>query len=108
MKNKTVQNKITNKKSRETKDFWMFVMPCLFALVMVVIIPFLIGIYYTFTNWNGANPEYDFVGISNYIGLFKDTQFLYSFKITCIYTVASVVTINVIGFLLAYIVTRNL
>ena len=75
---------------------------------MVVIIPFIIGIYYTFTNWNGANPNYDFVGISNYIGLFKDTQFLYSFKITIIYTLASVISINLIGFGLAYFVTRNL
>lgn len=95
-------------RSRERKEFWIFVMPCLFALTLVVIIPFLIGIYYTFTNWNGANPEYSFVGISNYLGLFKDEQFLYSFKITCIYTVASVFTINIIGFGLAYIVTRNL
>lgn len=98
---------MSNKK-RERREFWIFVMPCLFALTLVVIIPFLIGIYYTFTNWNGANPEYDFVGISNYMGLFKDKQFLYSFKITCIYTVASVLTINIIGFGLAYIVTRNL
>ncbi|MBB6713633.1 carbohydrate ABC transporter permease [Clostridium gasigenes] len=97
-----------NNKTKERKDFWIFVMPCLFALTVVVIIPFLIGIYYTFTNWNGANPEYNFVGMSNYMGLIKDKQFLYAFKITCIYTIASVVTINIIGFVLAYIVTRNL
>lgn len=98
---------MSNKKS-ERRKFWFFIMPCLFALTLVVIIPFIIGIYYTFTNWNGANPQYDFVGMSNYVGLIKDKQFLYSFKITCIYTVASVVTINLIGFGLAYIVTRNL
>lgn len=97
-----------NNKDKERKEFWIFVMPCLFALTVVVIIPFLIGIYYTFTNWNGASPEYNFVGISNYLGLIKDTQFLYAFKITCIYTIASVNTINIIGFVLAYIVTRNL
>ena len=96
------------KKSRDNRDFWIFVGPCLFALIMVVVIPFSIGIYYTFTNWNGANPEYDFVGISNYLYLFKDAQFIYSLKITIIYTFASVITINLIGFTLAYIVTRNL
>ncbi|OPJ60365.1 carbohydrate ABC transporter permease [Clostridium chromiireducens] len=97
-----------SKKSRDTRDFWLFVGPCLFALIMVVMIPFIIGIYYTFTNWNGANTNYDFVGISNYVGLVKDKQFLYSFGITIIYTFASVITINIIGFGLAYIVTRNL
>ena len=97
-----------SKKSRDTRDFWLFVGPCLFALIMVVMIPFIIGIYYTFTNWNGANAHYDFVGFSNYLGLVKDKQFLYSFGITIIYTFASVITINIIGFGLAYIVTRNL
>lgn len=97
-----------SKRSRDNRDFWMFVGPCLFALFMVVVIPFFMGIYYTFTNWNGANPAYDFVGFSNYLYIFKDAQFIYSFKITLIYTFASVLTINLIGFSLAYIVTRNL
>lgn len=96
------------KKSRDNRDFWIFVGPCLFAMTLVVIIPFLIGIYYTFTNWNGASPDYDFVGISNYLSLFSDSQFKYSLGITILYTFASVVTINLIGFTLAYIVTRNL
>lgn len=96
------------KKYKFNKGFWVFVGPALFALTMVVIIPFLIGIYFTFTNWNGANPNYDFVGISNYINLFKDAQFIYSFKITIIYTGASVIIINLIGFGLAYFLTRNL
>ncbi|WP_459479924.1 carbohydrate ABC transporter permease [Clostridium saccharoperbutylacetonicum] len=97
-----------SKKSRENKDFWIFVGPSLFAITMVVIIPFLIGIYYTFTNWNGANPKYDFVGIKNYLGIFKDVQFIYSLKITVLYTIASVITINLVGFGLAYAVTRKL
>lgn len=96
------------KKCKSNKGFWLFVGPSLFALTIVVIIPFLIGIYYTFTNWNGANPNYDFVGFSNYSNLFKDTQFIYSFKITIVYTIASVISINLIGFGLAYFVTRNL
>jgi len=97
-----------SKKSKDNKDFWIFVGPALFAMVMVVIIPFIIGIYYTFTNWNGANPQYDFVGISNYIGLLDDKQFLYSLKITIAYTFASVISINLVGFGLAYTVTRKL
>lgn len=96
------------KKSRDNRDFWLFVGPCLLAMTLVVIIPFLIGIYYTFTNWNGASPDYDFVGISNYLNLFSDSQFKYSLGITILYTFASVITINLIGFTLAYIVTRNL
>ena len=97
-----------SKKSKDNRDFWIFVGPALFAMTMVVIIPFIIGIYYTFTNWNGANSKYDFVGISNYIGLLDDTQFIYSLKITLAYTFASVLSINFVGFGLAYAVTRKL
>lgn len=96
-------------KSRKNNfSFWLFIFPALFALIMVVFIPFIMGIYYTFTNWTGANPDYSFVGIRNYIGLFKDSQFMYSFGLTIIYTFLSVITINLIGFGLAYFVTRNL
>jgi hypothetical protein len=49
-------------KKSKGRDFWIFVGPALFAITMVVIIPFIIGIYYTFTNYNGANPDYDFIG----------------------------------------------
>lgn len=97
-----------SKKLRDSRDFWIFIGPCLFAFTMVVIIPFIIGIYYTFTNWNGANPNYNFVGIKNYVNIFKDAQFIYSFKITLIYTFISVIIINLVGFGLAYVVTRNL
>jgi raffinose/stachyose/melibiose transport system permease protein len=97
-----------SKKSKDNRDFWIFVGPALIAMTMVVIIPFIIGIYYTFTNWNGANPKYDFVGISNYINLINDAQFIYSLKITVAYTFASVLSINLVGFGLAYAVTRKL
>ena len=96
------------KKMKDTMTFWAFVGPAVFFLMLVVGIPFLMGIYYTFTNWNGANPVYDFVGIQNYLGLIRDSQFHYSFMITLVYTFLSVISINVIGFSLAYIVTRNL
>src|SRR5690606_30548288 len=86
----------------------LFVGPSLLALTMVVLIPFLIGIFYTFTNWNGANPNYDFIGFSNYSNLFKDSQFFYSFYITIVYTISSVVSLNLIGFVLAYFDTRNI
>ncbi|BCZ44179.1 ABC transporter permease [Clostridium gelidum] len=97
-----------SKKSTDNKNFWVYVGPALFAIIIVVFIPFILGIYYTFTNYNGANPQYDFVGISNYISLFDDVQFIYSLKITILYTIASVITINLVGFGLAYAVTRKL
>ena len=90
------------------KYFAFFALPTLVAFAIAFLIPFIMGIYYTFTNYNGANPQYDFVGISNYTSLFSDDQFMYSLKITILYTFASVITINLVGFGLAYAVTRKL
>lgn len=88
--------------------FWMFVGPCLLAFIIVVIIPLLFGIYYSFTNWNGINAELDFIGLSNYSKLLKDNHFVKSFVFTIKFTAVSVFLINLIGFLLALLVTRGL
>ncbi|SFE90928.1 hypothetical protein [Peptostreptococcus sp. D1] len=37
--------------------FWLFIAPVVVALFMVVIIPLFYGIYYSFTTWDGINPE---------------------------------------------------
>ncbi|NLM97098.1 MAG: sugar ABC transporter permease [Halanaerobiaceae bacterium] len=93
---------------RSWVSFWLFVGPCLTAFIIVVIIPLLFGIYYSFTNWNGINAEVDFIGLSNYAKLLKDVHFAKSFVFTVKFTLFSVFFINLIGFLLALLVTRGL
>lgn len=84
--------------------------PVLLALLVVIIIPFLLGIYYSFTNWSAAAGEntLKFVGFENYKKSLEDPRFLYSFGVTLIYTVACVVAMNVVAFLLALLVSNNL
>lgn len=88
--------------------FWAFVGPSLIAFIVVVIVPLLFGIYYSFTDWNGINADLTNVGISNYLEIFNDKQFVQSFIFTTKFTVVSVIFINIIGFLLALLVTRGL
>ena len=40
------------KKSK--KGFWIFICPALFAFIVVQIIPTIMGIGYSFTDWNGV------------------------------------------------------
>lgn len=94
------------KKSR--LSFWGFIGPSLLAFIVVVIIPLLFGIYYSFTDWNGINAEVNFTGLTNYLELLSDRHFLQSFVFTIKFTVVSVIIINLIGFLLALLVTRGL
>ncbi|MFA9397558.1 MAG: carbohydrate ABC transporter permease [Clostridiaceae bacterium] len=88
-------------------SFWGFVGPALFAFIVVQLIPLLYGIYYSFTDWNGIKSEINWVGISNYAKVFKDTEFMDSFLFTVKFTIASVIILNLLGFILALLVTRE-
>jgi raffinose/stachyose/melibiose transport system permease protein len=89
--------------------FWIFLFPALFSFFMVQIIPFSIGLYYSFTNWSAtAQPSIDWVGLKNYIDAFKDFKFLYATMITSIYTVLKIISVNVVAFALAMLATSKL
>lgn len=97
--NRSIKNKITTA---------LFVVPSLFIFVNVVIIPFIMGIVYSFTNWNGfAFKGSSFVGFKNYASAFKDAKFVTSFWLTAKYTLAMVILVNVVGLALALLVTSK-
>lgn len=89
-------------------SFWLFLLPVLIAFTLVVFIPFVMGIYYSFTDWNGISSSLNFVGIDNYINAFKDETFRHSFWFTTKFTIVSVIVLNVLGFSLALLVTQKL
>ncbi|WP_424766621.1 carbohydrate ABC transporter permease [Paenibacillus sp. sgz302251] len=86
----------------------LFTGPTLFAFLAVMIVPFLYGIYLTFTNWDGISTTSNLVGFENYVSVFKDTAFWKSFLLTLQYVFISVVLINIVAFLLAYVLTTGL
>ena len=81
--------------------------PVLIALIMVVVIPLLYGVYYSFTNWDGINTPV-FAGISNYIQLLGDEGFRNALWFTTKFAVVSIVLINALGLGLALLVTQKL
>jgi raffinose/stachyose/melibiose transport system permease protein len=87
--------------------FSIFVGPILFAFLLVVIIPMLSGIYFSFTDWNGINNDANWVGLSNYVEIISsDEEFMNAFTFTAKFAAVSVILINAIGFGLALFVTR--
>jgi raffinose/stachyose/melibiose transport system permease protein len=89
--------------------FALFTVPLLFIFITVVIIPFFVGIYYSFFEWNGipADPKV-FVGLGNYSMLFDDTRFLDSAGHTIWFTVLALIVTNVFGLIFALLVTTKL
>lgn len=96
------------KSSNKGKDFWVFALPGLFCFLAVVMVPFIYGIYLTLTDWNGVSSVKNFVGLSNFAAVMRDAQFWKSLLLTFKYVIAVVVLVNVIAFLLAYILTRGI
>lgn len=90
------------------KDFCIFALPGLFCFVAVVIIPFVYGVYLTLTDWDGVSSVKNFVGLANFVGVGKDSQFWTSLLLTFKYVVFVVVIVNVLAFAIAYLLTRGM
>lgn len=90
------------------KDFCIFALPGLFCFVAVVIIPFVYGVYLTLTDWDGVSSVKNFVGLANFVGVAKDSQFWTSLLLTFKYVVFVVVIVNVLAFAIAYLLTRGM
>jgi raffinose/stachyose/melibiose transport system permease protein len=96
-------------KKKDKAWFAFFTVPLLFIFTTVVIIPFIIGIIYSFVNWDGipANPKV-FVGFDNYVQLLQDPRFLASAWNTVKFTVFALIAVNVFGLILSLLVTSKL
>ena len=85
----------------------MFVLPLLLAFVVTIIYPFLIGIFYSFTDWNGVGFK-QVVGLANYKTIFTSVDFVYSFVLTIVFSLVSVLVVNLIAFSLALLCTSRI
>ena len=88
------------------KYFPIFVLPTLAAFTIGFLIPFAEGIYLSFCKFTTVNNA-KWVGISNYVTALKDEAFLHSFWFTVAFTVVSTVTINLLAFAVALVLTRG-
>lgn len=90
------------------KDFCAFALPGMFCFFAVVIIPFLYGVYLTMTDWNGVAKVKNFVGLKNFVGVMKDGKFWTSLGLTFKYVIVVVLLVNIVAFLIAYLLTRGI
>ncbi len=100
---------MTKKKRKNVAWYILFTLPLLIIFCITVIIPFFVGIKYSFYRWDGLslNPKV-FVGLDNYKKIFSDGRFLSTVSHTVVFTVIAVIVINVLGLIFALIVTTKL
>ncbi len=87
--------------------FPVFVIPTLVAFSFAFILPFVMGVYLSFCRFKTISNA-QFVGLSNYIRIFQDRDFVNSFVFTVKFAVISIVSINLSAFLLALALTRKI
>jgi raffinose/stachyose/melibiose transport system permease protein len=93
-------------------SFAIFGLVPMFAFVTVLLIPFITGLFLTFTNWGGNSSifttRFVWSGLTNYIDALRDPRFWETLWLTIRYVIFVVVFTNLIAFLLAVLVSSNL
>lgn len=83
----------------------IFVLPTFAAFTIGFIIPFIMGIYLSFCKFTTVTDA-KLVGFSNYLKVFQDPTFVHALWYTALFTVVSVLTINVFAFTIAMLLTK--
>lgn len=89
------------------KYFPVFALPTVLAFTLVFLIPFVMGLYLSFTKFNTVTDA-SWVGLQNYVLAFQDESFVNALWLTVKFTIVSVITINVIAFFLAKLLTGTI
>jgi len=85
----------------------LFIGPASIFFILIIAYPFFSGIYYSFTEWNGVNAKPIWVGMRNFIEIFKeDSQFFASFWFTVRFTVTTLIITNILAFTFALILIQ--
>lgn len=92
---------------RLKKYFAFFTFPTIIAFSIAFFIPFILGIYLSFTEFTTVTNT-KWVGFTNYIRAFQNVDFLNALWFTAKFCIISVVTINVFAFALALLLTKNI
>lgn len=87
--------------------FPLFALPTLVAFTIGFIVPFAMGIYLSFCKFTTVTDA-KFVGLSNYAKAFTDGTFGHSLWYTALFTIVSVLLINVLAFAIAMLLTKGI
>ncbi|HKU35869.1 MAG TPA: sugar ABC transporter permease [Paenarthrobacter sp.] len=88
------------RKSRVDPLYYFFLFPSLAIFTLAVTLPAVLGFIYSFTNSIGFG-DFDFIGIRNFIAVFRDEGILGAYGFTLAFALLTVIVVNILAFLLA-------
>lgn len=96
------------------KDFkreipWvLFLVPALLVYCIVVVIPTVSTLVYSFTNYNGFSSDFHFVGLYNYLQVFQNKDAVNSITNSLVYGITVPILVTVLAIPLALVLNSNL
>lgn len=99
---------ITRRGWEKWKLILLFFCPAVLIWLTAMFIPFIFGIFISFTKWDGISPTFTMYGTANFEKVFKTAKFWQSLERTGIYTAGTVVLSNVVGLILGLLLTSSL
>ncbi|MDF2986569.1 MAG: transporter permease [Eubacterium sp.] len=93
------------KKQSQNITLVLFVLPAFIFFAAFKLIPAILGLWFSFTNWNGINPSYKIIGLENFIEIFtSDTDFWKSMLFTLKYVLFAIIALNICALMLAVLI----
>lgn len=89
------------------KTYLAMLVPAFILFTGLLMVPFLTGLFYTFTNFKGYG-DWRWIGLSNYISLFQDNVIWQSYWFTFKYALVATVLINIIALALALFLNEKI
>lgn len=100
-------NKKKNSLMRETRVGIAFLLPALIPLMVFWMLPVLLTVGLSFTKWDMISPEIKWVGIKNYVTLFKSANFFKIIKNTFVFSVGATIPNILMGLILALVLVNS-
>lgn len=97
---------LNSKKDQLT--MYLFTLPGVFLFLFLFLIPAFMAFFYSFTDWNGISPDYNYVGFKNFISMFTDKRVSYSMKFSLYFTFFFVLVTNFIALGLALMLNADI
>lgn len=98
-----------NKTNRERNiTHFLYVLPNLVLYSTLSVLPIVLGLYYSFTDWNGISKKYNFVGFSNYLKILSDRRFRKAVFFNLRYAAMLIICIMVLAIVLGLLLNAKI
>lgn len=95
------RRKSSGMERKMSRQYLVLVLPGFLIFTIGLIVPLFLSFRYSLTSWDGMSAEMEFVGLQNYVKLFKDKEFLESFWFTVKFTIGNTIIQNICALLFA-------